>query len=225
MLGEALRKNQRSAAAIEFYKRALAEDATSFVYYARLGGVYVKLGQADQALEVFQRAVDRFPNLAAAHYFVGIAARAQANYGLAETELRKSLTLDSNNVNTLAQLGFVLVERDRMPDAERFLRRALALNDKHFYANYDLARLLVRTRRYADALPVLKYAVLLKPNDPGVHYQLFMALSRLQRKAEADQELATFKELEEQRKARPAAAEVEIEELEDAPASARPAHP
>src|SRR5437870_3450093 len=89
MLGEALRKNHRTPASVEFYKRALEQDATQFVYYARLGGVYITLGQPDQALAVFRRSVQRFPELPEAHYFIGIAARAQADYETAEGELRK----------------------------------------------------------------------------------------------------------------------------------------
>jgi len=106
-------------------------------------------------------------------------------------------------VDSLAQLGFILVGRGRVAEAESTLRRAITINDKHFYANYDLGRLLVKSRRYAEALPVLEHAVTLKPNNPGVHYQIFMALSRLKRKDDADHELAVFKQLDEARKARP----------------------
>lgn len=225
MLGEALRKNRRTSASVEFYKRALDQDASKFVYYARLGGAYIILGQPDQGLEIFRRGLQRFPNLPQAHYFVGVAARAQANYDLAETELRKSLELESDNVNTLAQLGFVLLERDRITEAEAMLRRSIAISDQHFYANYDLGRLLVKSRRYGEALPILQHAAALKPNNPSVHYQLFMALSRLKRKEEADRELITFKQLEEERKSRPPREEVEVENMDDAPALTRPKPP
>jgi len=226
MLGEVLRKNQRASASIEFYRRALEQDATKFVYYARLGATYILLGQTDQALAVFHSGVQRFPSLPEAHYFAGIAARATADYALSETELRKSLALDSNNVNALAQLGFVLLERGRPAEAETTLRRAININDKHFYANYDLGRLLVRSHRYDQALPILEHAVTLKPNNPGVHYQLFMALSRLKRKDDADRELATFKQLDEARKARPRSETgVEEDDLQNPAAKSSPSKP
>ena len=202
MLGESLRKNHHASASVEYYKRALEQDQSKFVHYARLGGVYIVLRLPDQARDVFRLGVQRFPSLPEAHYFLGIAARAAADYGQAETELRKSLSLEPNNVNAMAQLGFVLLERDRMAEAETALRRAIAINDKHFYANYDLGRLLVKSRRYEEALPVLQHAVVLKSNNSSVHYQLFMALTRLKRKDEAERELATFKQLDEARKAR-----------------------
>jgi len=123
-------------------------------------------------------------------------------------------------VNGLAQLGFILLERDRMAEAETALRRAIAINNKHFYANYDLGRLLVKSHRYDQAVPILLHAVMLKPNNASVHYQLFLALSRLKRKAEADGELTTFKKLDEARKARPRSeSDVEEDDLQN-PAAA-----
>lgn len=202
MLGEALRKNQRLQAAIVFYKLALDQDATKFVYYARLGGAYVVLRLPEQALDVFRRAETRFPNLPEAHYFLGVAARSRGDYNLAENEFRKALSLEPDNVNALAQLGFIVGERDRFSEAERLLRRAIAINNKHFYAHYDLGRLLAKSKQYEQALPLLQEAAALKPGNASVHYQIFIALSRLQRKDEAERELTLFKRLDDQRKAR-----------------------
>jgi tetratricopeptide (TPR) repeat protein len=226
MLGEALRRNRRSSASVEFYQRALEQDASKFVYYARLGGVYIMLGRTEQAVEVFRQGVLRFPNLSEAHYFAGVAARAAANYETAAGELRKALALEPDNVNALAQLGFVLLERGQMPEAESVLQRAISINAKHFYANYDLGRLLLRSQRYDKALLTLQHAAVLKPGNPSVHYQLFMALSRLKRKDEAEHELTTFKQLDEARKARPRGeTEVEEEDAQNPSGSSSPSAP
>jgi Flp pilus assembly protein TadD len=120
--------------------------------------------------------------------------------------------LQPNNVDALAQLGFIVGERARYEEAELLLRRAIKLGDKHFYAHYDLGRLLVKTGRYAEATPLLERAGLLKPNNPDVHYQLFLALVRLKRKDDADREMALFKKLDEQRKLREKAGEREVDE-------------
>ena len=69
------------------------------------------------------------------------------------------------------------------------------------FRSYDLGRLLVRLKRYEEALPILERGATLSGDDPGVHYQLFITYSRLRRKEDADRELATFKRLEEARKA------------------------
>jgi tetratricopeptide (TPR) repeat protein len=151
---------------------------------------------------VFRQAQTRFPNLPEAHYFLGVAARSRGDYSLAENEFRKTLSLEPDNVNALAQLGFIVGERDRYSEAEQLLRRAIAINNKHFYAYYDLGRLLAKSRKYESALPLLQQASMLKPGIASVHYQLFIALSRLQRKDDAEREFTLFKRLDNERKAR-----------------------
>ena len=168
------------------------------------------LVQYNHALEIFQRAAQRFPKSPETQYFVGIAARGLANYELAEAALRKSLALQSDNTDALAQLGFVLSERSANSEAEAVLRHAIALNARHFYANYNLGRLLVRMKRYDAAIPILRNAEAIRPRDPAPHYQLFIAYSRLKQSGPAERELGLFKQYDAERKASPA------ETIEDA---------
>ncbi len=196
MIGEAVRRTRGVAAAKEFYERALSQDATKFVYYARLGGVYLSLDQADAALEVFDRAAQRFPAVAEAHYFVGIAARRKGAFDVAEAALRRSLALKPDNSDALAQLGYIASQQDKLAEAEVLLRRAVALGNRHIYAHYNLGRILVKLRRYEEAAQVLEQAATISKDCPEVHYQLFLAYSRLKRKPDADRELTIFKELE-----------------------------
>ena len=166
MIGEELRKRMRYEGAVEFYERALQQDASQFVYYVRLGGTYMLLVRYDRALELFQRAAQRFPGSAEAQYFVGIAARGYGTLEVAEAALRKSLALRDGNVDALAQLGFVVGDRGREAEAEKLLRRAVSLDPRHFYANYELGRLLVRTKRYDEAIRVLGDASQIRARDP-----------------------------------------------------------
>jgi tetratricopeptide (TPR) repeat protein len=203
LLAEELRKSGRLEDSKEFYERALAQDSARLVHYARLGGVLLLLGQNEGALDVFRRGAEKFPQIAEAHYFVAIAARGKGDYDLAETSLKKSLSLEPDNPDALAQLGFVTGERGRFAEAEQLLRRALTFSrDKHFMAHYDLGRLLIKQRRYDEAIPILERGAILNARYPGIHYQLFLALSRLKRKEEADRELVLFKQLEEASKNR-----------------------
>jgi Flp pilus assembly protein TadD len=181
------------------------------------------LSRYDGALDVFRRAAASFPKSAEVWYFVGISARGRGDFDVAEGALRSSLALKGDNVDALAQLGFVVGERGRDAEAERILRRALALDAKHFFASYDLGRLLVRARRYEEAITILRGAVTLRERDPGVHYQLFIAYSRLKRAADAERELALFRKLDEERKARRnEGGEERIEDTLPSPATSGP---
>src|SRR5260370_39254532 len=92
MLGELLQKHQQYERAREFYERALDQDSSKPVYYARVGGVFMLLRNFLKALEVFQHAAQRFPTEANMHYFVALAARATANFDLARVALRRGRT-------------------------------------------------------------------------------------------------------------------------------------
>ena len=180
------------------------------------------LSAYDRALEVFRGAAERFPESSEVQYFVGIAARGRGDYEAAEGALRKSLSLKADDIDALAQLGFVVGERGRDAEAEGLLRRAVALDARHFYAAYDLGRLLVRLKRYDEALGVLQGVARIRGRDPSVHYQLFIAYSRLKKTADAERELALFKRYDEERKARRAEGEEQIEDTLPPPAASKP---
>src|SRR6266446_1571605 len=200
MLGELSAKHQDYSAARDYYERAWRQDPTLSVYYIRLGGVYLLLGNPNQALKIFQSAAERFPTIAEVHYFAAIAGRGVGNYDLALAELQKSLALQPNSADSLALSGAINLDRANPLEAEKLLRRALTFNQQHFNASYDLGRLLVKTNRYAEALPLLQRAAKINPNRVEVHYQLYLALSRLKRKTDAEHELEIYKQLREKEK-------------------------
>jgi Flp pilus assembly protein TadD len=115
------------------------------------------------------------------------------------------LKLQPDNPDVIASLGYIASQRGQHEAAERLLRRAIELDKDSFPAYHDLGRLLVKVKKYEEALPILRRGAELNKKDPGVHYQLFLAFSRLKRKAEADQELTTFKELDEANRHAPTA--------------------
>ena len=200
MLGELAAKRQDYSAARDYYERAWRQDPTLSVYYIRLGGVLLLLGNVNQALKIFQSAAERFPAIAEIHYFTAIAARGVGNYDLALVELQKSLSLQPNSADSLALSGAINLDRANLAEAEKLLRRALIFNQQHFNAQYDLGRLLIKTNRYGEALPLLQRAAEIQPNSVEVHYQLYLALSRLKRKTDADHELEIYKQLREKEK-------------------------
>jgi Flp pilus assembly protein TadD len=203
MLGEALRTNGLIAASKDCYEHAVQYDPSRSVYHIRLGGVFLVLKHFERALETFQRAAERFPDVVELDYFTALAARVAGQSALASTALRRAMTRQPENADVLALLGEILLDSGDMDEAEKLLRRAVQLNDRHFNAHSGLGNLLVTTRRYADAVPVLERAALLNPREPAVHYKLFLALLRLGRDTDAERELALYKQLMEAEKETP----------------------
>ena len=103
------------------------------------------------------------------------------------------------------------------------MRRALALDARHFYAAYDLGRLLVRVRRYDEALRRSRGAARGRARRPGRALPDVHRLLAHGRKSEAERELALFKSLDEERKARRASGgEEQIEDTLPTPPEGEP---
>jgi len=193
MLGELYTKHKNYAEAKAYYELVLKRDTTKPVYYIRLGGTYLVLKDLANARKTFKEGLASFPNVPEIHYFLAITERASGNFELALEEAKKSLAI-KETADANALIGAIMVDQNKIIEAEKFLRKAILLNPKHFNSLNDLGRLLVKDRRFEEAIPVLQLAATLSTN-PDIHYQLFLAYSRTKRKAEAAHELEEFKKL------------------------------
>jgi len=117
-----------------------------------------------QALEAFQQAIKLNPELAEAHFRLGLTydalgqeQEAQSAYKKAVETYKKYLATDEND-----------------EDAE---------------AHYNLGQTYAGLHLYSEAVREYKQAVRLKPDDAAIHYDLGLALMRL---AQYDEASATF---------------------------------
>lgn len=86
-------------------------------------------GEYELAMDAFVRAATvqgQTPDILAA---VGTANLALGRLGQAEKQLRDSLEADPNHAETWNNLGVLLLEQDKLPEAELVLRKAYALDN------------------------------------------------------------------------------------------------
>ncbi len=86
-------------------------------------------GEFELAMDAFVRAATeqgQTPEVLAA---VGTANLALGRLGQAERHLRKSLEAEPNHPETWNNLGVLLLEQDKLPEAELVLRKAYALDN------------------------------------------------------------------------------------------------
>lgn len=69
-------------------------------------------------------------------------------------------------------LGTLLVEAGRVPEAIGHLREAVRLDSESYEGNYNLARAFEDTSRPRDAAMHYREALRLRPEDPASHYNL-----------------------------------------------------
>jgi tetratricopeptide (TPR) repeat protein len=144
-----------------------------------LGGLLCLLG-APTAAEVFlTQLVALQPDLALAHYNLGVAQEARQKLNEAEASYRTALALNPSFAEAHNNLGSALLHQGQLAEAQRCFRQALALDPDLVDAHYNLGSVLVEIGQQANHIASfqeaqihLRHALLQKPNFTDAHYNL-----------------------------------------------------
>jgi tetratricopeptide (TPR) repeat protein len=109
------------------------------------GRLLTDLGRHEEARGEFRKALDIAPENAEALYYWAALEGEEGNAVKQESLLRRYLKLRPDQATAFDQLGNVLEDEHREPEAIRAWRRAIALNPRYSGAIYSLARALRRT--------------------------------------------------------------------------------
>jgi len=163
------------ATAISRLQKVVELDPTMMRAYDSLGLCYDYLGQSDEAIKNFNRAVElnRLQSKPSPWPHVDLAAS--------------------------------LVSVNQLADAEKHLREALSFDPRLPQAHYQLGRVLEMQGRYQEAVQSFKQAIVLQPAYPEPHYLLGRLYHRLGDDQLSKQEIAQFQELKKASEAPPAA--------------------
>jgi tetratricopeptide (TPR) repeat protein len=119
-----------------------------------------------------------------------IALQKEGNLLAAEKIYRAILKQYPKHFSTLSNLGFVLLDQERMEEAISFLRKALNEKPNSAVVHTRLARALQLLDRHEEAERRLKRAIALNPEFAEVHATLGLGLADLGRYDEAAAALA-----------------------------------
>ena len=133
---EALSNIKKLTAKGHFYK--------AYTYY------YTK--KYDKAEEMYRKAIEANPNLADAHYNLGILLKNLERYDEAEKEYREAIRINPEYVSAYNNLGFLLHEElKRYDEAEECYRKAVGIDPEDALPHNNLGYLLKRLKRYEEA--------------------------------------------------------------------------
>jgi DNA-binding winged helix-turn-helix (wHTH) protein/TolB-like protein len=155
--------------------RRSTASADAYEHYLR-GRFHLSLAQPQQAIAMFEQAIDLDPAYAAAHAGLAdilsrlpIATDVASHEPMerARTLARRALELDPELAGAHAALGWIGFYHDwDWPLSEAHFRRALALDATDFSARLGYAHLLSNTGRSAEALQQVDLALAADPQSP-----------------------------------------------------------
>jgi Flp pilus assembly protein TadD len=102
-------------------------------------------GKASEAFTTAQAVATKLPDLAQAHYVVGLAARAQGDTETALAAFRRVLQIDATDAGSRINIGQIDLTERRFAEATRLFQEAVSAEPFNATAAYGLAMALTRS--------------------------------------------------------------------------------
>jgi len=167
MLGVALaRQGKNSVHASEMAAKLLPGDAGA---HNNLGNALVRIGQVDQAVASYRRALALNPNFSDAHNNLGNALSELGQFEAAAASYRRALEINPQLSEAHNQLGNALRLLCRPGEAAASYRRALMIQPDFVEAHNNLGNVLLDLGQLNEALASYRRALVLKPDFAEAH--------------------------------------------------------
>jgi len=156
-----------------------------------LGAALQAVGELDEAIEHYRRAIELLPAYAEAHLNLGETLQARGKTQSAIEHYQRGLELKPENAEAHNNVASLLASQGRNREAIVHLRRAVELAPETAIFHHNLGRVLAADRRLKEAAEHFERAVRLDPTSLEAHHGLGVALLQLGR---VDDAIAQFLE-------------------------------
>jgi len=153
--------------------------------------------QYDAAFPLFQRLLRENPSAPFLHYAYGTALLAVSEFDEAAAQMQAERTISPTSELPCLRLASIALRQHNFTDAITWSHRALLLAPNSAEAHYLLGRASLESGDDATALLELQTASKLSPASPEIHFNLAKAYARAKMPEKAEQERATFSQLNE----------------------------
>ncbi len=174
-------------------------DPNSMYAHEIAGEVDESMHNYEGALVEYKKAVDEAPTKPGTHMHMANAFWAMNKWDDAEREYKAELANAPGNCEAHWRIGDSILEANGDPaDALAALDEAVKGCPTLAQARVDRARALLKLNRANDALPELLFAEKQSPNEPSIHFLLASAYKAQGKSADAQQQLKTYAQLQQQ---------------------------
>ncbi|HTJ00455.1 MAG TPA: tetratricopeptide repeat protein [Dongiaceae bacterium] len=184
-LGAALSAQNRNAAALEQYQKALQLNSNDAETYLDCGNLLLKQDQVDAAIARYEEALQRKPEYAEAGYSLGLAFEMKGLTNAALKTYQNVLQLQPSHAPAHNKLGSLLLRQGQLPAAISQFQEAVHWNPDFEEAHYNLGFALNQAGQSTAAIGQYQEAIRLRPDHYEAHYNLGNVLARLGQMAAA----------------------------------------
>jgi tetratricopeptide (TPR) repeat protein len=157
----------------------------------------LRSSQYDAAFPQFRRLLKQYPATPFLHYAYGTALLAVSEFDEAAAEMQAERAISPASELPCIRLASIALRQRNNADAILWSRRAVTLAGNSAEAHYLLGRASLESGDDATALRELEMASRLSPASPEIHFNLAKAYARAKMPEKAEQERATFSQLNE----------------------------
>lgn len=159
--------------ALEALETSLRQGSTNPLMLMHLGIARGTDKDVEGSIDALQKAVEREPKLAPAHFNLGLSLSKAGRLDDAAAAFRSTLALAPNHKEALVELGAILMDQpETLNDAYDLFERALKLDAKHVRTLNLMSIWLRKKGRTPEAVDHLRRAVGLAPNHPELYANL-----------------------------------------------------
>ncbi len=170
-------------------------DADSYGVHELLGKQHEEKTEYEAAIEKYQAALAKRPDLAGIRYAIGNVYRKMSRYNEAEKWLTEELARNPYHGLAHYRLGSIYVEQEKPDLAIPHLLQALKSHPQLTDAQLDLGRAYAAKGQYKEAIAAFRNVALSDPANDRVHYLLSIAYTKEGRRTEAQTELGAYQRL------------------------------
>ncbi len=158
---------QHEEAEVTFYMALQTPDVDEALAHLNMAGSLLDRGLYEKAIWCLREAAQIDPQLSNVHAMLAEAYAATGRRERARQLYLRELRKNPGDIDTLLDLGRLLVEMNRLGEAAEKFRRVLELQSDHADAHCHLGELALRLRRRGQALASFRVALRLDANHSG----------------------------------------------------------
>ena len=148
----------------------LLSDKT--IAYNYLGNAYDLLGEIDQAISYYRKAIANNPHPEGIYYNLGMAYRKKGDLDGAIAQYKKALDLKPDYAEARNNLGYAYLKKGELDRAVRELTKAVSSDPNLAEAYNNLGNAYIKKGEPGRAIAEYEHAIIVNPRFAPAHFNL-----------------------------------------------------